>query len=108
MSLDDLTSINESRRQALADTIQPATLEELRALGERLFPFLDHPWRRQYFEFLEQNPDSRYFKAATDDGVGVLYCQEHNRGIWFIPGSGIGILQEAGLKVLAEILRKPR
>ena len=108
MSLSDLSSINEVRRQALAETIQPATLEELRAMGEQMFPYLDHPWRQLYFQFLEQNPDSRYFKASTDDGFGVLYCQEHNRGIWFIPGAGVGILQETGLKILSEITKKAR
>lgn len=110
MSLLDPSALNESRRQAIAATIQPATLEELRAMGERLFPFLDHPWRRQYFEFLDEHPNSKYFRASTDDGVGILYCQEHNRGIWFIPGSGIGILQETGLNALSDIVKqqKPR
>ncbi|HSI65412.1 MAG TPA: hypothetical protein VLE43_19960 [Candidatus Saccharimonadia bacterium] len=108
MSLPDINTINEVRRQALADTVQPATIEELRAMGEKFFPFLDHPWRRQYFQFLDDHPDSKYFRASTDDGVGVLYCEEHNRGIWFIPGSGIGILQETGLKAMSEIVQKHR
>jgi hypothetical protein len=110
MSLLDPSALNESRREAIAATIQPATLEELRALGERLFPFLDHPWRHQFFQFLEEHPDSKYFRASTDDGIAILYCKEHNRGIWFIPGSGVGILQETGLKALAEIVQqqKPR
>lgn len=104
MSLPDLSAITELRRQAIADTIEPATLEELHALGEELFPFLDHPWRSLYFQFLQENPDSKYYKAATDDGIYVLYCRERGRGLWFIPGSGIGILQEAGLKILSDIV----
>lgn len=108
MSLPDPSIVNESRRQAITATIQPAPIEELRALGEQLFPFLDHPWRQQFFQFLDENKDGKYFRASTDDGIGILYCSDQNRGIWFMPGTGVGILQETGLNILSEVVQKQK
>lgn len=108
MSLLDPSALNEARRQAVTATIEPVTLEELKVMGESLFPQPDHPWRNQYFHFLEEHPDSRYFRASTDDGVGILYCEDHHRGIWYIPGSGIGILHETGLAILSDILKQQK
>lgn len=104
MSPFDLDALNDSRRKAIFASIRPVTLDELRALGERLFPFLDHPWRDQYFGFLKEHPDSDYFHASTADGVDIVYCRQHHRGIWYIAGSGVGIMRESGLKALSEIV----
>ena len=51
----DIESITEDRRKAIEQTIQVIGIEELKSLGEKLFPFLDHPWRQTFFEFVEEN-----------------------------------------------------
>lgn len=96
--------ITDARRRSIAATIRTISTEEVKALGEGLFPYLDHPWREKFFDFLDTHADAIYHHALTDDGYHILYCQSQNRGIWFTPGSGVGPLQEKGLAALAEIL----
>ncbi len=102
----DINQLMEQRRQAVAQSIRPMTIEELKAIGEGLFPFLDHPWRQTYFGFLEANPSARFFHGTTHDRVEIIYCQDKDKGIWFLPGGGVGPLQEAALKILREIVVK--
>ena len=54
----DIESITDARRKAIEQTIEPIGIDELKSLGEKLFPFLDHPWRNTYFQFLEDNSGS--------------------------------------------------
>jgi hypothetical protein len=98
-SLDDIT---EARRVAIADTIHPVTTEDLKTLGEGLFPIHDHPWREKYYQFITENADAAFFHATTDDRIHIIYCQTKNQGLWFSPGSGMGPLQARGLQILKE------
>lgn len=100
----DLNSILTNRREAVKESIQPISMEELKNLGELLFPFLDHPWRAVFFDFLKENANSSFYHAETSDRFHVLYCRDKERGLWFIPGSGMGPLQEKALKTLKEIV----
>jgi hypothetical protein len=102
----DINNLNEERRKALAASIRPISMDELKSLGESLFPVLNHPWRQAYFEFLEQHPTGRYHHGTTHDRVEILYCQDGDKGIWFLPGGGVGPLQEAGIEVMKEIVTK--
>jgi hypothetical protein len=108
MSADalDTNRVMEERHTAVVETIHPITLEELKALGEDLFPFLDHPWRQTYFSFLEQNSPARFYHATTHDRVQIIYCNDPQRGIWFMPGGGVGPLQETTLKTMKEVVEK--
>ncbi|HEY8899619.1 MAG TPA: hypothetical protein VIM61_04350 [Chthoniobacterales bacterium] len=95
--------ILEERRQAVAQSIRPLSSAEVTALGESLFPHMDDPWRERFFNFLSENPEALIHHAELPDGVQLLYSRSHNRGIWFIPGKGMGIIQTSGLKALSEI-----
>ena len=80
----------------------------MKKLGEGLFPYLDHPWREKFFAFLSENRDATFHHGQTDDRVHVLYCHVRNRGIWFLPGSGMGPLQEKGLSIMKQIVEGNR
>jgi hypothetical protein len=92
------------RREAVIKSIRPINTVEVVALGESLFPFHDNPWREQFFGFLTEHPNATFYHADLPDGAKLLYCHTHKRGIWFIPGSGVGIIQEKGLDMLSEIV----
>ena len=100
----DFNQIMETRREAVASNIRPISAPELKALGEKLFPYLDDSWRGVYFSFLEENPGGTFFYASTQDDIHVVYNRDKNKGLWFIPGAGKGPLQERGLKILKEIV----
>jgi hypothetical protein len=99
-----MEEITETRRKALAASIRTISLEELRALGERLFPYVGDVWREQYFAFLDENPGATFHHATTHDGVQIVYCPAKNKGIWFKPGVGNGPMQPMGLAILKQIV----
>jgi len=105
LSPDEIT---EARRKAIADTIRPISIEELKPLGEGLFPNIDHPWRTTFFDFIKQNADATFHHAVTSDRIHIIYCHAKDKGMWFMPGSGMGPMQAKGLKILKEIVEGKR
>jgi hypothetical protein len=101
LNMDDLT---EARRKSIAETIKSIGIEELKALCEGLFPNFDHPWREKVFTFISENAGATFHHAVTHDRVHIIYCHAKDRGMWFMPGSGMGPMQPKGLKILKEIV----
>ena len=100
----DIENITEARRKAVKQSIHSVDLQELKSLGETLFPTFDNPWREVYFEFLKENSGSTFYRATTSDGYELIYCHAKENGMWFVPGSGMGPLQAKGLKIMKEIV----
>lgn len=101
----NMSEITEARRKALAETIKPISIEELHQLSNTLFPYVDHPWRDKFLQFIEENAGASYYHATTHDHVHIVYCHPKEKGIWFLPGSGLGPLQEKGLKIMKDIVK---
>jgi hypothetical protein len=102
----DTESLNEARSKSIAKTIEPISVDDLKAIGEQLFPYLDHPWRQQFFQFVSDNANCTFHHATTHDGIEIFYCKDQNKGMWFKPGSGMGPLQDKGLQALQAALAK--
>ena len=102
----DLDSVFEARQESIKRTLEPVSVEKLRELGEKLFPFIDHPWRDPFFKFLDENSGSNFVHGKADDGVEVVYCPAKERGIWFVPKRGLGPLQKRGLDFMKEVTAK--
>jgi hypothetical protein len=102
----EIQNLHEARAKSIAETIQPISVDELKTIGEQLFPYLDHPWRQQYFQFVSDNANCAFHHATTHDGIEIFYCKDQNRGMWFMPGSAMGPLQEMGLEALQAALAK--
>ena len=100
----DMDEITEQRRQALAESIEPISVDKLKFLGERLFPQFDHPWRERFFQFVEENSACTFHHATTKEHIHIIYCHDKERGMWFLPGSGMGPLQAKGLAIMKEIV----
>ena len=98
----DIESITEARRKAIEQTVEPIGIDELKSLGEKLFPFLDHPWRHTFFQFLEENTGNTFYHATTNDQVEIIYCPAKEKGMWFLRRGGMGPLQARGLKIMKE------
>ena len=105
MPIDQFTmdEITESRRKAVAETIHTIGIDELKALGEGLFPHVDHPWREKFFNLLTENAAATFHHATTDDRIHIIYCRAQEKGMWFT-GNGMGPLQPKGLKILKDIV----
>jgi hypothetical protein len=100
----DMEEITEARRKAIAASLRTLGMEELKALGEQLFPTAGDGWRENYFTFLDQNPGATYHHGVTHDGVQVIYCNARDKGIWFKPGIGMGPMQSKGRAILKQIV----
>ena len=96
-------NITAARRIAIASSIHTVSYGELKALGEGLFPVTDEPWRGNYFKFISDNCNTILHHATTNDGIHIVYCPEKKKGIWFVPGSGLGPLQTKSLRIVKEI-----
>lgn len=100
----DIEQITEDRRKAIEKSIEVISSEDLKSLGEKLFPFLDHPWRQTFFEFIEENASQTFYHATTHDAIEIVYCPAKEKGIWFTKGRGMGPLQARGIEILKEII----
>src|SRR4249919_3650170 len=102
----NMDEINDARRKAIAASIRTISPEELKAIGERIFPMVDHPWREKFFTFISENSGATFYHGTTDDGVEMVYCHAKEKGMWFMPGTGMGPIQAQGLKALKQIVEK--
>jgi hypothetical protein len=100
----DLENLDKERRKALAKSIRTISVEELKKLGAELFRYADDPWRETFFRFIAENAGATFHHAVASDGVNFVYCREQDKGIWFLPGSGMGPLQATGRKMMKEMI----
>jgi hypothetical protein len=100
----DLESLNKERRKAIAKTIRTVSSEELKKIGNEIFHYAEDPWRDAFFKFIDENPGATFHHAVTSDGVNLIYCRNKDKGMWFLPGSGMGPLQERGRKIMQEMI----
>ena len=94
----------ETRRAAVRKPIRTATYEELKTLSEKRFPVVSDPWCMRFNEFLDNHKASKFYRADIPGGAEIIYNREAEKGVWFLPGNGMGIIQPKGLKALAEIV----
>ena len=100
----DIGSIINERRHAVEESIKPISHDELAALQLTLFPDPTHPWAELFRRFVEEHRGNLFYHAVTHDQAQVIYCREQEKGIWFVPGVGVGILQPKALEALREIV----
>jgi len=100
----NMEEITEARRKAIAKSIRTISAEELKGLGEQLFPLMDNPWREKFFGFITENAGATFHHATTHDHVQIIYCHAKEKGMWFVPGTGMGPMQPKGLGILKQIV----
>ena len=103
----DLEELTKERRKAIAKSIRTVDTEELKKIGEEIFRYAEDPWREAFFRFIAENPGATFHHAVTSDNVNIIYCRDKDKGMWFLPGSGMGPLQARGKKMMKEII-EPR
>ena len=45
---------------------------------------------------IEERPQASFYHAVPEEDVVVVYCRDEDFGIWILPGSGMGPLDETG------------
>ena len=100
----DLETLTKERRKAIAKSIRTVDTEELKKIGEEIFRYAEDPWREAFFRFIAENPGATFHHAVTSDNVNIVYCRDKDKGMWFLPGSGMGPLQARGKKIMKEMI----
>jgi hypothetical protein len=106
MSYDDTwpDETLEARKAAVRKTIHTIPVDQLRQIGESLFPIANDPWAERLRAFLADHAADKFYLAQMPDGAQVVYCRSAEKGFWFLPGTGMGFIQPKGLQALAEIV----
>src|SRR5437879_12118738 len=99
---EDAEAIDNERRKAIAKSIRVISVEELKKLGEEIFDSPDRPWRQTFLQLIEENPGGTFHHADAGEGVIFLYCSDQDKGLWYLPGSGIAPLSEGGRQMMKE------
>jgi len=101
---EDAAAIDNERRKAIAKSIRTISVEELRKLGEEIFDEPDRPWRQTFLSLIAENPGATFYHASAGEGVFFLYSRDNDKGLWYLPGSGVGPLSVAGRRIMKEAI----
>ena len=101
---EDVEAIDNERRKAIAKSIRIISVEELRKLGEEMFDEPDRPWRQAFLSFIAEHPGAIFHHASAGGGVIFVYSRDGDKGLWYLPGSGIGPLSVGGRQIMKEAI----
>src|SRR5512133_1595141 len=101
---EDAEAIDSERRKAIAKSIRIISVEELKKFGEEIFDSPDRPWRETFLSVVTENPGDTFYHASAGQGVIFLYSREDDKGLWYLPGSGLGPLSVGGRQIMKEVI----
>ena len=101
---EDAEAIDNERRKAIAKSIRIISVEELKKLGEEIFDSPDRPWREAFLSVVTENPGATFYQASAGEGMILLYSSDNDKGLWYLPGSGLGPLPEGGRQLMKEAI----
>src|SRR6476646_5238228 len=101
---EDAGAIDDDRRKAIARSIRIISVEELKKLGDEIFDSPDRPWRQTFLQLIEEHPGGTFHYADAGQGVIFLYSRDNDKGLWYLPGSGLGPLSEGGRRLMKEAI----
>jgi hypothetical protein len=102
---EDAEAIDNERRKAIAKSIRTISVEELKKLGEEIFDSPDRPWRQAFLSLAAENPGATFYHAYAGEGVIFLYSRDDDKGLWYLPGSGLGPLSAGGRQIMKEAIK---
>jgi hypothetical protein len=101
---EDVDAIDKERSKAIVKSIRIISVEELKKLGEEIFDSPDRPWRETFLSLIAEHPGATFYHASAGQGVIFLYIRDQDKGLWYLPGSGIGPLSVAGRQLMKEAI----
>jgi len=99
----NIEQIMADRRKAIAASLESLNAREFETLTSGLFADSNHPWRETLQQFVAEHPFETFHHATIEGGVHIFYCSAVDKGMWFLPNRGVGLLQGKGLMIMKEI-----
>jgi hypothetical protein len=101
---EDAEAIDSERRKAITKSIRTISVEELKKLGEEIFDSPDQPWRQMFLSLIAENPGATFYHASAGEGVIFVYSHDGDKGLWYLPGSGLGPLSVGGRQLMKKAI----
>jgi hypothetical protein len=103
----DLPTVLEERRKHMLESLRSISIDELRKLAkEHEEEFVDDPWRDKMLRLIEERPQASFYHAVPQENIVVVYCRDEDFGLWILPGSGMGPLDETGKRHIREAITR--
>jgi len=103
----DIQAVWDHRREAAADSLRSASVEEIKQLINTIFTDrTTHPWFERFQAFVDGHNGETILRGEVPDGIGFVYYPKSNRGMWFKSGmtlEAVGLVSGRGLTVLGEL-----
>ena len=108
MSFDKLKHPEElwkERRKGVHESLGAISVDELKKITkEHEEEFVDDPWRDEFLRLIAEQPQASFYRAVPQDDIVIYYCRDADFGVWLVPGSGMGPLDEAGKRLMKEAI----
>ena len=101
---EDIDAIDNERRKAIVKSIRVISVEELKKLGEEIFDSPDRPWRETFLSLIAEHPGATFYHASAGKGVIFLYVRDQDKGLWYLPGSGLGPLSTMSRQIMKKAI----
>jgi hypothetical protein len=100
----DIETINKERRKAITKSIRIISVEELKKLGEEIFDSPDRPWRQTFLSLIAEHPGATFTTRPQGKASFFFTPSDQDKGLWYLPGSGLGRLSEGGRQMMKEAI----
>ena len=100
----DIDTITDARRKAVTKSIRIINTDELKKLAEEIFHDPDDPWKQTLLQLIAENPGATFYHADAGEDVIFLYLPDKDKGLWYLPGSGVGPLSVGGRQIMKEAI----
>jgi len=100
-----IQTLHEERRKHILESLRSISIDELRKLAkEHQEEFVDDPWRDEFLRLMVERPHASFYHAVPQEDIEVLYCRDEDFGLWVLPGSGMGPLDDQGKRYMKEAI----
>gem|GEM_PF-423476 len=104
----DIQTITEARREAIQQSLRSISLDELKKIArDQLSEFEGDPWYTAFVRIIDEHPHGSFYCAVVPEGATVFYSREEDTGVWILPGSGMGPLEDSGKRLVREAIGLP-
>ena len=101
----DLPAVWEERRKKMRESVRSISIDELKKLAKtHEEEFVDDPWRDKMLRLMEERPQASFYHAVPEENIVVVYCRDEDFGLWILPDSGMGPLDETGKRHMREAI----
>ena len=95
----------EERQKGVQESLQPVSLAELKKImQEHDEEFVGDPWRDEFQRLIETQPQAGFYQALPQKDIVIYYCRDTDFGVWVVPGSGMGPLDENGKRLMKQAI----